>query len=180
MTSSAVPKDEQVLCWKELLFCVLRTFENLIQVLQLHCLQLLKKLPLLCCGRWAHLVDFCSVLCVFGKGPGGLLYSQSFLFLAIDLGHCQTVAWQRAAYMSFRIESRPVGQPFCLASFSLLYVSSLLASWFVVVTLRKKAKHSASFRIRLCVSICSESTEGKVLSKFKPRCHLCFSNLLCC
>lgn len=57
----------------------------------------------------------------FWEGPWSIapLYSQSFLFPAIDLGHCQTVAWQRAAYISFHVETRTVGWPFFLTSFSL-------------------------------------------------------------
>lgn len=157
MTCSTVPKDKQVLCWKEL-FCVLCASENLTKVLPLHCLQLLKKLPLHCCGWWVHLVDFCLILCevFFGKGCGALLYSRCLFFQAVDVSHCQPVARQRAAYTSFHVELRTVGSPFCFASLSLRCISSLLASWCVVVTLTKKAKCSASFRIQLCVSICSE------------------------
>lgn len=88
--------------------------------------------------------------------------------------------WQHAAYMSFHMEMRTVGWPFCLVvSFSLLNVSSLLASQFVVTALPKKAVSSflwgsAFAQTVLKVGCCLSSSPGgiyaspSVLSRTHP------------
>lgn len=106
-----------------------------------------------CCGFLLCFVQFWE-----GLWSIALLYSQSFLFLAVDLGHCQTVVWQWCflhelshGNKNCRLTLLFGHLPFTVRVFPLLYmsslyVSSLLASWFVVVTLPKKTKHPASFR----------------------------------
>lgn len=108
-------------------------------------LQLLKKWRLLSCGWSVCFQDFCPVLCSSGEDYGVMTASQSKISVP---GHKPgntarqwPVALQCAACMSFHMEMRTVGWPFCLASFS-LNVSSLLASHFVVMALPKKAVSS--------------------------------------
>lgn len=100
VTSSTVRKHEQILSWKEEFFC-LTCFRKP------HPSPAVMLPTRLCCGEWVHFVNFCPILCGFGRVCGSLLrYTVlSFLFLAVDLDHCHTVIWQHAAYVSFHLET---------------------------------------------------------------------------